>query len=198
MARVGSGEETLTAEGLGFRDAAPAGELGFRDAVPADVAAVAALVQSAYRGDSSRQGWTTEADLLDGQRTDAAAVLEIVEDPASRVLLAEREGELMACCQLERRGAAAYFGMFAVRPGSQGSGLGRLVLAEAERAARADWGADEMQMTVISIRAELIAWYERRGYRHTGRTLPFPYDDERFGRPRRPDLEFVVLTKPLP
>jgi ribosomal protein S18 acetylase RimI-like enzyme len=88
--------------------------------------------------------------------------------------------------------------MFAVRPGLQNSGLGRRVLDAAERRARALWDAREMQMTVISVRDELIAWYERRGYRRTGEKRPFPYGDERFGRPRRPDLDFVVLAKPLP
>ncbi|MEO3784079.1 GNAT family N-acetyltransferase [Actinocorallia sp. B10E7] len=183
---MGSGEETLTAV-----------EVGLREAVPGDAPAVVALVESAYRGDASRTGWTTEADLLDGQRTDTAAVLEIIEAEDSRVLLVERDGVTTACCQLERRGEIAYFGMFAVRPSLQGSGLGRHVLALAEREARAFWGVREMQMTVISVRAELIAWYERRGYRRTGESRPFPYGDERFGVPRRPDLEFIVLTKPL-
>jgi len=176
---------------------ASAAELVLREASAGDVPAVVALVQSAYRGESSRAGWTTEADLLDGQRTDEAAVLEIIEGPDSRVLLAERDGDLVACCQLERRGDAAYFGMFAVSPVLQGSGIGRRVLAAAEREARTLWNVREMQMTVISVRDELIAWYERRGYRRTGERQPFPYGDERFGRPRRPDLEFVVLAKPL-
>ncbi|WP_460303405.1 GNAT family N-acetyltransferase [Actinocorallia aurea] len=142
-------------------------------------------------------GWTTEADLLDGQRTDPGAVEELLEFAGSRVLLAERDGVLVACCHLERRGESAYFGMFAVRPGEQGAGVGRAVLAEAERAAAEEWGAREMQMTVITLRAELIAWYERRGYRRTGEIRPFPYGDTRFGVPRRPDLDFSVLVKPL-
>jgi ribosomal protein S18 acetylase RimI-like enzyme len=87
--------------------------------------------------------------------------------------------------------------MFAVRPGSQGGGLGRRVLARAERLAREEWGVREMHMTVISVREELIAWYERRGYRRTGRMAPFPYGDERFGVPRRDDLEFELLVKEL-
>ncbi|AOT57617.1 MULTISPECIES: GNAT family N-acetyltransferase [Streptomyces] len=169
----------------------------YRDAVEADVPALVALVESAYRGDASRAGWTTEADLLDGQRTDPQGVREVIGAPGSRLLAVERDGELVACCQLERRGDAAYFGMFAVRPGLQGGGLGRRVLAEAERLAREEWGAREMHMTVISVRDELIAWYERRGYRRTGRTSPFPYGDERFGVPRREDLRFELLVKAL-
>ena len=170
----------------------------FRRAAEADVRAIVALVESAYRGDASRVGWTTEADLLDGQRTDAEAVTEIVCAPDSAILLAEADGELMACCQLERRPlAVAYFGMFSVQPGGQGQGVGQRVLAEAERIARDEWAATTMIMTVLAQRTELIAWYERRGYRRTGERRPFPYGDERYGIPRRPDLVFEVLAKLL-
>ncbi|RDG33443.1 GNAT family N-acetyltransferase [Streptomyces corynorhini] len=175
----------------------PLGELTFRDATAADAQAVVDLVESAYRGDSSRTGWTTEAHLLDGQRTDVQAVLDVVEAPGSRLLAIEQDGRLTACCQLEHRGEAAYFGMFAVRPGAQGGGLGRRIIATAERMACESWCVREMQMTVLTAREDLIAWYERRGYRRTGKLLPFPYDDERFGIPRRADLEFELLVKPL-
>ncbi len=171
--------------------------LAFRAATEQDVARLVELVESAYRGEASRAGWTTEADLLDGRRTDPDAVAETLARPDSRVLLAERAGELLACCQLERRGAAAYFGMFSVRPDRQGGGLGRAVLAEAERYVRAHWQATELEMTVIVQRAELIAWYERRGFRRTGELSPFPYGDERFGVPKRADLEFERLVKAL-
>ncbi|MFE6281277.1 GNAT family N-acetyltransferase [Streptomyces sp. NPDC057877] len=177
--------------------AAPATALSFRDATLADVDTLVALIESAYRGDSSRAGWTTEADILQGQRTDPEGVREVVESPDSRLLAVERDGVVVACCQLERRGEHAYFGMFAVSPGQQGGGLGRAVLAEAERLAREEWGAGEMHMTVISVREDLIAWYERRGYRRTGRMTPFPYGDERFGIPQRDDLEFELLVREL-
>ena len=113
------------------------------------------------------------------------------------VLLATSGDELLACAQLDRDGAAAHFGMFSVRPALQGAGTGRAMLAEAERIARDEWRCGEMQMSVISIRDELIAWYERRGYRRTGRYEPFPYGDQRFGIPRRDDLRFEILVKPL-
>lgn len=172
-------------------------ELTFRQAAPADVPALVALVESAYRGDSSRAGWTTEADLLDGQRTDAAGVGAAIAEPDGVVLLAERNGELLACFQLQHRGDSAYFGMFSVRPEQQGGGLGRVVLAQAEQVARERWGVTELEMTVIVQREDLIAWYERRGFRRTGEFSPFPYGDERFGIPRRPDLRFEKLVKAL-
>ena len=87
--------------------------------------------------------------------------------------------------------------MFSVRPGLQGSGLGRFMLTTAENFARAEWKCIKMEMTVISIRAELIAWYERRGYHRTGRFKPFPYGDARFGIPKRDDLQFELLEKLL-
>jgi ribosomal protein S18 acetylase RimI-like enzyme len=173
------------------------GRIGYRDAVPEDVPVLVPLVESAYRGDASRAGWTTEADILQGQRTDAEGVAAVITDPRSRLMVVERDGDLVACCQLEHRGEAAYFGMFAVRPELQGAGLGKRIIAEAERRVRELWGVREMHMTVISVREELIAWYERRGYRRTGRTTPFPYGDERFGVPQRDDLEFELLVKPL-
>ncbi|MEV6167134.1 GNAT family N-acetyltransferase [Streptomyces sp. NPDC051954] len=171
--------------------------LTFRDAVDADVDTLVALIESAYRGDSSRAGWTTEADILQGQRTDPEGVRAVIKSPDSRLLTVERAGEVIACCQLEHRGDHAYFGMFAVSPRVQGEGLGKVIIAEAERAVRADWGATEMHMTVISVRNDLIAWYERRGYRRTGRMTPFPYGDERFGIPQRDDLQFELLVKEL-
>ncbi|WP_324785054.1 GNAT family N-acetyltransferase [Streptomyces sp. H51] len=171
--------------------------LTFRDATDADVDTLVALIESAYRGDASRVGWTTEADILQGQRTDPEGVLEVIESPDSRLLTVERDGRVVACCQLEHRGDHAYFGMFAVSPRMQGTGLGKVIIAEAERAVRETWGVREMHMTVISVREDLIAWYERRGYRRTGKTSPFPYGDERFGIPLRDDLEFELLVKEL-
>jgi ribosomal protein S18 acetylase RimI-like enzyme len=171
--------------------------LTFRDATDADVDELVALIESAYRGDASRVGWTTEADILQGQRTDPEGVLAVIKSPDGRLLTVEREGRIVACCQLEHRGDHAYFGMFAVSPGLQGAGLGKVIIAEAERLARDTWGATEMHMTVISVREDLIAWYERRGYRRTGRTTPFPYGDERFGIPQRDDLAFELLVKEL-
>ncbi|HLX51327.1 MAG TPA: GNAT family N-acetyltransferase [Streptosporangiaceae bacterium] len=172
--------------------------LTFRFAEPADVPAIVSLVESAYRGEASRMGWTTEADLLDGQRTDAATVSSILSSEGSAMLVAEAAGRLAGCCKLERQPpATVFFGLFSVPPDRQGQGWGSAILAEAERLAREDWGAQTMVMTVLAQRPDLIAWYERRGYRRTGEQRPFPYDDTRFGVPKRPDLSFVVLAKSL-
>ncbi len=173
--------------------------LTFRDATLDDVAAVVALVQSAYRGEASRAGWTTEADLLDGQRTDPDDVRAIIDSPDSRMLLGmDGDAGIVACCRVERKaGGLCHFGMFAVTPTRQAGGIGRDMLAEAERIAAEDYSADTMEMTVITQRKELIAWYERRGYTATGESRPFPHLDERFGQPRRTDLAFDVLVKPL-
>jgi len=172
--------------------------LGFRLAAERDVPAIVGLVESAYRGEASRAGWTTEEHLLGGQRTDAEAVLAKVRAPGSVMLLAEADGALVGCCQLERRtGGEVCFGMFSVSPGGQGRGRGREILAEAERLAREEWGGRTMVMSVLAQRPELIAWYERRGFARTGETRPFPYGNARFGIPKRPDLSFLLLSKSL-
>lgn len=173
----------------------------FRAATTADLAAIVALVESAYRGDVSKQGWTTEADFLDGQRTDVDSVDALIGRDDSRVLLAEHDGALLCCCHIERLQQdgrqIGYFGMFAVDPALQGGGVGRRALAEAERIAKVEWNCEQMQMTVITLRDSLIAWYLRRGYQRTGVLKPFPYGDARFGIPRRGDLQFEVLAKSL-
>lgn len=171
--------------------------LRFRAATPADVDNVVALVESAYRGHVSREGWTTEADLLDGRRTNADDVLTHIQRTNSQVLLAERSGRLVACANVAVEDGAGYFGMFSVVPGLQRTGLGKAMMAEAERIARDQYGMLMMRMTVIDVREELIGWYERRGYVRTGIKKPFPYGDERFGIPLRDDLRFEVLEKPL-
>ena len=178
-------------------------DLAFRSATLADVDALVALVTSAYRGDASRAGWTTEADLLDGNRIHPDVLRADIGRQRSRILLAERidpgtgDAELLACAHVATEDGAGYFGMFAVRPGLQGGGIGRAVLAEAERIAREEWRLPAMRMTVIDLREELIVWYQRRGYRRTGIRKPFPATDPRFGIPKRDDLRFEVLEKEL-
>ena len=168
-----------------------------RLATTADALTLVALVNSAYRGDSSRAGWTTEADLIGGQRVDVEGLVETIARPGNVVLLHERDHTPVACVHLERTGEDCYLGMLTARPALQGAGLGRRMLEAAERWAIETWSSQTMYMTVIVQRIELIGWYERRGYRRTGERKPFPYGDERFGLPRRDDLAFEVLRKPL-
>jgi ribosomal protein S18 acetylase RimI-like enzyme len=172
-------------------------EVEFRYATAPDGVAIVALVESAYRGESSREGWTTEADLLGGQRTDVADVAASIADPEARLLLATEGDAIVGSVLLRREPDGLYLGMLAVRPQLQAKGLGRRLLAEAEARGRQEFGARRSRMTVIEQRSDLIAWYKRRGYVDTGHTEPFPYDNPRFGAPKRDDLRFVVLAKDL-
>ncbi len=169
----------------------------FRAADSRDIPMLVHLVTSAYRGEDSRAGWTTEADLLDGMRIDGERIQADLDRERSRIVVAERGGEVLACAHVMDEDGAGYFGMFAVRPNLQGAGLGKSMLAEAERIAREEWSLPAMRMTVIDVRDELIAFYERRGYRRTGIRKPFPYGDARYGQPRRDDLRFEILEKAL-
>jgi ribosomal protein S18 acetylase RimI-like enzyme len=171
--------------------------LQFHRATDADVPALVKLVTSAYRGDVSRQGWTTEADILDGNRIDPDVLRGDIARPRSQVVVASRNGRMLACAHVCEQEGAGYFGMFAVDPTLQNGGIGRDVLAEAERIVRDEFKLPTMRMTVIDLREELIAWYERRGYRRTGIKKPFPATDPRFGLPKRDDLRFEVLEKSL-
>ena len=165
-----------------------------------DLSAVAALVNSAYRGDSSRAGWTTEADYLDGQRTDAATLRQDLAAQPDAVLLMFKDapdGPLLGTVWLEPAEPGVwYLGMLTIKPDLQDRQLGRALLEAGEAYAGAK-GAKRIRMTVVSVRDTLIAWYERRGYAATGETKPFPYDNEQFGLPRVPDLEFIVMEKAL-
>ena len=162
-----------------------------------DVAALVALVNSAYRGESSRAGWSTEADLIGGIRVDAERVDAAITGDGHVVLVHESEEGLVGCVQLEMTGEDCYLGMLTVRPTLQGGGLGRRLIDAAEEWASTRWHARAMYMTVLEQRPELIAWYERRGYSITSERKPFPYGDERWGLPARDDLEFLVLRKLL-
>ena len=162
-----------------------------------DVPALVALVNSAYRGDSSRAGWTTEADLLGGIRIDADRIQAAVGTPGQAVLVHENDGEIVACVHLQRTGETAYLGMLTTRPVKQGTGIGQRMIAAAERWVADAWGSREMHMTVLLQHEELLAWYVRRGYERTGERKPFPYGDERWGLRTRPDLVFEVLRKSL-
>lgn len=173
--------------------------LQFRIATPNDAAQLQPLVQSAYRGESSRQGWTTEADLLAGERIDEKGILEKITQSDNTVIMAtDSDGVLVGCCEVWRRSDdIAYFGMFAIDPYRQCGGFGRQVLAYAEDYCVKAWGVKKVEMTVIWTREELIAWYIRRGYQKTGETRPFPHHELTNGWALKDDLHFEVLEKVL-
>ncbi|WP_448664483.1 GNAT family N-acetyltransferase [Sphingomonas sp. CJ20] len=162
-----------------------------RPALPTDLPALHRVIERAYRGDSARQGWTHEADLLDDTRTDLETLEAIVADPTTRLLIATEGDAPVGCVQVSDRGAGlAYLGLLCVDPGLQAAGLGRQLIAAAEACARDAFGADRIEMTVIEQRAELIAYYGRRGYRVTGERRDFPV-------PHDPPYYMTVLVKPL-
>ena len=175
-------------------------KLSFREAENKDVEQLISLVDSAYRGESSRQGWTTEADLLDGRRTFTEEVVDIIGAPSNKIILVENDSELLASVHIKKSHSSgkinrAYLGMFAVSPRHQNKGIGKSVLQYVEKLVADEWKVQEVEMTVIRQRSELIRWYEKLGYRITGEKRDFPYGDVRYGIPKREDLELLVMVK---
>ncbi len=169
----------------------------FRLAALADVPTIVQLVNRAYRGDSGREGWTTESDLLSGQRTDEAMLQDIIASPSQVLMLCHLRADLVGCVHLARHAEQSYLGMFTIDPRHQTGGIGKGFLAAAEAWMAKHWRTREIEMTVLVQRDELIHWYQRRGYLRTEERRPFPYGDPRYGEPLRADLEFVVLRKNL-
>ena len=159
-----------------------------------DIPALNELVNSAYRGDSSRKGWTTEADLLGGIRTSEASLREMFANPNAIILRYVKDDQLLGCVYLEQKNDDLYLGMLTVSPDLQAGGIGRQLLEAAEQLAH-DRHCRAVTMTVIPQRHELLAWYERRGFQRTGAVHPFP-DDPRFGEPKVP-LSFIELEKKI-
>lgn len=158
-----------------------------------DIPALEILVNSAYRGDSSKKGWTTEADLLDGIRTNQTSLTKMIENPGAVILKCiDQESQLIGCVFLQKKGTKLYLGMLTVSPELQAKGIGKKLLAAAENQAK-QTACTVITMTVISVRHELIAWYERHGYRPTGETEPFPASPD-FGLPKQL-LHFIVMEK---
>ena len=168
--------------------------MNFRIAKGSDAPALNKLVNSAYRGDGSKKGWTTEADLLDGIRTSEEALRKMIANARAVVLLAEENGELTGCVYLEKQDDSLYLGMLTVKPELQGKGLGAQLMAASEKHAK-DKGCKKIKMTVITARDELIAYYKRKGFVDTGFRQDFPKDPA-FGIPKQP-LQFMVMEKRL-
>lgn len=160
-----------------------------------DARALTKLVNSAYRGETSRQGWTTEADLLDGTRTDAAAIADRIKTPGTILLKFVEKNEIQGCVDLSFQSGNLYLGMLTVKPHRQGAGIGKQLLKAAEEEAKKQ-NCASIFMMVISVRQELIDWYVRHGYHLTGERKPFAFSDPRFGQPKM-KLEFVILEKSI-
>ncbi len=164
-------------------------------ATSADVTAIKDLVNAAYRGESSKQGWTTEAGLISGEtRTNDEIVFEVIQQAGSVILIYKEEEVITGCVNLQQYGNKIYLGMFSVSPLLQGGGIGKKVLQAAEEHAR-HIGCNAIYMSVISLRTELIDWYKRHGYADTGERKPFE-EDEVTGKHLQP-LEFMMLEKTL-
>lgn len=174
------------------------GYKNIRIAIEQDIDELVHHINAAYRGDSSRQGWTTEADLLDGQRTDSEDLLAIIQKPNSYFLLLHTiTNELVASVHLEKIENYCYLGMLTVSPSQQNKGLGKRLLDASETFAKITWKSEKIKMSVISIREELIAWYQRKGYQFKGESKPFPFGDPRKGLPKRTDFNLMLLEKAL-
>ena len=161
-----------------------------------DAEKIAALVNSCYRGDSSRAGWTTEADLLGGTRTDKDDIVRLLSAPDSTFLVLVDNGELIGSVHVQKEQDSCYLGMLVVKPTLQGGGIGRQIMQAAEDYARSTWHSSQMTMTVFTVRSELLAYYERRGYRRTGEHRPFVSYGVN-GEAKVEGLTFEVLVKPL-
>jgi ribosomal protein S18 acetylase RimI-like enzyme len=165
----------------------------FRKALVTDSQIITDFVNSAYRGESSKVGWTTEADLLGGQRTDQERIKELISESDTQIELLTIDDELSGLVLLKKEKHFAYFGMLTVKPNLQNKGVGKMILDHVEKQAKS-WGLSKIKMTVISDRKELISFYERRGYQWTGETENFPEHDQRFGIPKK-KLIFHVFEK---
>ncbi len=159
----------------------------------ADIPTLNFLVNSAYRGESSEKGWTTESHLLGGVRSTEEGLLETMQQSNVNILKFTTDGQIIGCVMLEQKPEKLYLGMLTVSPTLQGGGIGKQMLNAAVYEAKR-LKLPKIGITVVSVRAELIAWYERHGYVATGQTEPFPMDDQKFGLPKQ-FLEFIVMER---
>ncbi len=159
-----------------------------------DIPALVTLINSAYRGEASKKGWTTEADLLNGElRTDTPSLMNIMNSNGAVIVKhVSAEGTITGCVYLHKQERGLYLGMLTVSPLLQGAGIGKQLLQAADTYANEN-NCATIFMNVITLRHELIAWYERHGYQQTNERKPFP-SDERFGIPTQP-LEFMIMVK---
>ena len=162
---------------------------------PEDAQAISILVNMAYRGETGKQGWTTETDLIDGTRTDAELIEQIIHKPDSLILKYVENNEIIGCVELRKEGDKFYLGMLTVKPNIQGKGIGKALMKGSEEEGRKR-KCKTMFMRVLSQRHELIAWYVRHGYTLTDKKEPFVFTDPRYGKPKIP-LVFAILEKQI-
>ncbi|MGZ5190745.1 MAG: GNAT family N-acetyltransferase [Flavisolibacter sp.] len=160
-----------------------------------DIDKLMLLVNSAYRGESAKKGWTHEANLIEGNlRTDEKSLEKMINDPNATILKYEEGEQIIGCVYLEKKNTSLYLGLLTVSPELQAKGIGKKLLKAADEYAIQNY-CNKIEMTVISARSELIAWYERNGFFQTNQKQPFP-DNERFGTPVKP-IEFVVMERQI-
>ncbi|KQO22566.1 GCN5 family acetyltransferase [Flavobacterium sp. Leaf82] len=160
-----------------------------------DIPSLLTLINSAYRGETSKKGWTTEAHLLEGKRTTEEELTAIILDPKNTFLKFTESDKIIGSVLLVEKGHQLYVGMLTVSPELQNAGIGKKMLAEAEIHAT-NLGLSTLSMTVVSVRSELIAWYKRHGYVETGEKEPFPSSDIHINISDKP-LEFIFLEKKI-
>lgn len=160
-----------------------------------DVSELNKLINSGYRGEFSKKGWTTEANILEGSRTNEAELKEIISTNENKLLKFTEDNQIIGCVLLVEKEQQLYLGMLTVSPMLQNSGIGKKLLQQAEVHAQA-LGLPKIVMTVISMRTELIDWYKRHGYIDTGNREPFPVSDIHISIVEQP-LEFIVLEKKI-
>ena len=168
----------------------------FKTAHPEDSQTISDLVNSAYRGDNSKQGWTTEADYIGGTRTTPELILAMLNTPRAQIDLAFDESEnLIGCVYINREGTKRlYFGMLTTSPLYQGKGLGKKMISHVEGIAKKE-SFTELKITVLNVRAELIEFYERRGFKATGDFEKFPDNDPAYGIPKVSGLKLLEFIK---
>jgi len=168
----------------------------FRCAKPEDAEAISKLVNQAFRPRAGIAGWTHEAHLIAGDRIDPAQVQRAMASDVAVLWLGIADDEVVACVQVEHAGASARIGMLAVAPGRQGGGLGKAMLAHAEAHAVKRWKVEKFVVNVLPARAELLAFYLRRGYRRSGVVFDYPTTAD-VGVPLDPELKIEILEKPV-
>jgi ribosomal protein S18 acetylase RimI-like enzyme len=172
-----------------------ADNFNFAFATLADAPRIAGLIERCYRGPTAARGWTNESELLMGPRSSVAEIEKLIRHPEAHFVMALANGEPVGTALIQRQREGAYFGMFAVDPDMQMAGIGKMLLARCETDTVRLWNARWLRLTVISLREELILWYERRGYTLTGQHEPFPFGTATGAV--RTDFDLVVMQKAL-